>query len=71
MAVGSQALIAETHWAIADVYRLMGNWLKAADQAEQAAQAWREIVKPWGIRESNSHGTDKSNLSEKREEKDA
>ncbi|MGQ9599087.1 MAG: tetratricopeptide repeat protein [Anaerolineae bacterium] len=57
-AVGSQALIAETHWAIADVYRLMGNWLKAADHAEHAARAWREVVKPWGTREID--GTDES-----------
>jgi tetratricopeptide (TPR) repeat protein len=51
MAVGSQALIAETQWAISDTYRLMGDWLKAADHAEKAAAAWREVVKPWAIRE--------------------
>lgn len=49
-AVGSQALVAEAHWAISDTYRLMGDWLEAAKHAEQAAQAWREIVKPWATR---------------------
>jgi tetratricopeptide (TPR) repeat protein len=48
--VGSQALVAETHWAMSDAFRLMGNWLEAADHAEQAAQAWREVVKPWATR---------------------
>jgi tetratricopeptide (TPR) repeat protein len=48
--VGSQALVAESHWAISDTYQLMGNWLKAAEHAEQAAQAWREVVKPWATR---------------------
>jgi tetratricopeptide (TPR) repeat protein len=50
-AVGSQALVAETHWAISDTFRLMGNWLQSANHAEQAAQAWREVVKPWATRE--------------------
>jgi tetratricopeptide (TPR) repeat protein len=49
-AVGSQALVAEAHWAMSDAYRLMGNWLEAASHAEQAAQAWREVVKPWATR---------------------
>jgi tetratricopeptide (TPR) repeat protein len=49
--VGSQALVAETHWAMADAYRLMGDWLKAAQHAEQAAVAWREVIKPWATRE--------------------
>ena len=49
--VGSQALVAETHWAIADTYRLVGDWIEAAQHAEQAAQAWREVVKPWSTRE--------------------
>jgi len=49
--VGSQALVADAHWAIAETHRLMGNWLKAAEHAEQAARAWREVVKPWGTRE--------------------
>jgi tetratricopeptide (TPR) repeat protein len=48
--VGSQALMAEAHWFISDTYRLMGNWLKAAEHAEQAGQAWREVVKPWATR---------------------
>jgi tetratricopeptide (TPR) repeat protein len=49
--VGSQALLAETHWAVSDAFRLMGNWLKAAEHAEMAALAWREVVKPWATRE--------------------
>jgi tetratricopeptide (TPR) repeat protein len=49
--VGSQALIAETHWAMADTFRLMGDWLRAAEHSEKAAQAWREVVKPWATRE--------------------
>jgi tetratricopeptide (TPR) repeat protein len=49
--VGSQALVAESHWVISDTYRLMGNWLKAAEHAELAAQAWREVLKPWATRE--------------------
>lgn len=48
--VGSQALVAEAHWAISDTYRLTGNWLPAAEHAEQAALAWREVVKPWATR---------------------
>jgi tetratricopeptide (TPR) repeat protein len=48
--VGSQALVAESQWFISDTYRLMGNWLKAAEHAEQAAQAWREVIKPWATR---------------------
>jgi tetratricopeptide (TPR) repeat protein len=48
--VGSQGLVAEARWAIADTYRLMGNWLKSAEHAEHAAGAWREVVKPWGTR---------------------
>jgi tetratricopeptide (TPR) repeat protein len=51
-AVGSQALVAETHWAMGDACRLMGDWLKAAEHAERAAHAWREVIKPWGTRES-------------------
>ncbi len=50
-AVGSQALMADAHWAISDTHRLTGNWLKAAEHAEQAARAWREVVRPWGTRE--------------------
>jgi tetratricopeptide (TPR) repeat protein len=50
-AVGSQALVADAHWAISDTYRLVGNWLKAAEHAEKAAHAWREVVRPWGTRE--------------------
>jgi tetratricopeptide (TPR) repeat protein len=49
--VGSQSLVAETHWAMADTCRLMGDWLKAAEHAERAAHAWREVIKPWGTRE--------------------
>ncbi len=49
--VGSQALVADAHWAIAETHRLMGNWLKAAEHAEQAARAWREVVRPWGTRQ--------------------
>ncbi len=49
--VGSQALVAESHWFMSDTYRLMGDWLKAAEHAEQAAQAWREVLKPWATRE--------------------
>jgi tetratricopeptide (TPR) repeat protein len=49
--VGSQALVAEAHWAIGDTYRLVGNWLTAAEHAELAAKAWREVIKPWGARE--------------------
>ncbi len=49
-AVGSQALLADAHWIISDTYRLMGNWLKSAEHAEQAAQAWREVIKPWATR---------------------
>jgi tetratricopeptide (TPR) repeat protein len=49
-AVGSQALVAESHWYISDTYRLMGDWLKAAEYAELAAQAWREVLKPWATR---------------------
>lgn len=48
--VGSQSLVAEAHWAMSDTYRLMGNWLKAAEHAERAAEAWREVVKPWATR---------------------
>ncbi|MGD2205476.1 MAG: tetratricopeptide repeat protein [Anaerolineae bacterium] len=50
--VGAQALVAEAHWAISDTYRLNGNWLKAADHAEKAAEAWREVVKPWATRQN-------------------
>jgi tetratricopeptide (TPR) repeat protein len=50
-AVGSQALIAESQWFISDTYRLMGDWLRAAEHAEQAAKAWREVIKPWATRE--------------------
>jgi tetratricopeptide (TPR) repeat protein len=49
--VGSQSLVAETHWIMSDTYRLMGDWLRAAEHAELAAQAWREIVKPWATRQ--------------------
>ncbi|HSJ56854.1 MAG TPA: hypothetical protein VLC95_06720, partial [Anaerolineae bacterium] len=49
-AVGSQVLIAEAQWAIADTYRLVGNWLKAAEHAEKAGEAWRQVVRPWGAR---------------------
>lgn len=49
--VGSQSLVAETHWIISDTFRLMGDWLRAAEHAELAAQAWREIVKPWATRQ--------------------
>ena len=49
-AVGSQVLIAETHWAMSDTYRLVGNWLKAADHSEKAAEAWRQVIRPWGAR---------------------
>ena len=52
-AVGSQVLVAEAHWAISDTYRLVGNWLKAAEHAEKAARAWREVVRPWGTREQS------------------
>ena len=51
--VGSQSLVAEVHWAISDTHRLMGNWLKAAEHAEHAARAWREVVKPWATREDS------------------
>jgi tetratricopeptide (TPR) repeat protein len=50
-AIGSQALVAESQWFISDTYRLMGDWLRAAEHAEHAAQAWREVVKPWATRE--------------------
>ncbi|MBN1660801.1 MAG: tetratricopeptide repeat protein [Anaerolineae bacterium] len=50
-AVGSQVLIAEVQWAISDTHRLVGNWLKAAEHAEKAAEAWREVVRPWGARD--------------------
>lgn len=50
-AIGTQALVAETHWALSDTYRLMGDWLHSAEHAEQAAKAWREVLKPWGTRE--------------------
>jgi tetratricopeptide (TPR) repeat protein len=53
--VGSQALVAEAQWAMCDTYRLMGNWLRAAEHAEQAAQAWREVIKPWATRDYQSH----------------
>jgi tetratricopeptide (TPR) repeat protein len=49
--VGSQSLVAETHWIMSDTYRLMGDWLRAAEHAELAAQAWREVVKPWATRQ--------------------
>lgn len=49
--VGSQSLVAEVHWIMADTFRLMGDWLRAAEHAERAAQAWREIVKPWATRQ--------------------
>ncbi|MBN1136823.1 MAG: tetratricopeptide repeat protein [Anaerolineae bacterium] len=45
--VGSPSLIAEAHWALCDTYRMMGNWPKAADHAEQAADAWRDVTRPW------------------------
>lgn len=45
--VGSPSLIAEANWALCDTYRMMGNWPKAAEHAEQAAKAWREVAKPW------------------------
>ena len=48
--VGGQALIAEAHWAMSDTYHLVGDWLRAADHAEKAAAAWREVVKPWATR---------------------
>lgn len=47
--VGSPALIAEAHWALGDTYRQQGQWLKAADHAEQAATAWRDVVRPWPV----------------------
>jgi tetratricopeptide (TPR) repeat protein len=50
-AVGSQALVAESEWFISDTYRLMGDWLRAAEHAEQSARAWREVIKPWATRE--------------------
>lgn len=50
-AIGSEALVAETHWAMSDTYRWMGDWLQAAQHAEKAAEAWREVVKPWATRE--------------------
>lgn len=60
-AVGSQVLVADAHWAISDTYRLVGNWLKAADHAEKAARAWREVVRPWGTREdTRSQGEKKT-----------
>jgi len=46
-AVGSPSLIAEAHWALCDTFRMLGDWLKAADHAEQAAKAWRDVVRPW------------------------
>ena len=45
--VGGPVLIAETHWAMADTYRLMGDWRQAAEHAEQAAAAWRRVIAPW------------------------
>jgi tetratricopeptide (TPR) repeat protein len=50
--IGSQALVAETHWAISETYHLMGDWQKAADHAEETAKAWREVVKPWAKRQN-------------------
>jgi tetratricopeptide (TPR) repeat protein len=50
-AVGSQVLVAEAQWALCDTYRFMGDWLRAAEHAELAAQAWREVIKPWATRE--------------------
>ena len=44
-------LIAEAQWAISDTYRLVGNWIKAAEHSEKAAEAWRQVVRPWGARE--------------------
>ena len=55
-AVGSQSLVAESHWIMADTFRLMGDWLRAAEHAELAAQAWREIVKPWATRRGLAPG---------------
>jgi tetratricopeptide (TPR) repeat protein len=45
--VGSPSLIAEAHWALCDTHRMMGNWPKAAEHAEQAAKAWRDVARPW------------------------
>ena len=45
--VGGPVLIAETHWAMADTYRLMGDWRQAAEHAEQAAAAWQRVIAPW------------------------
>ena len=46
-AVGSPSLIAEARWALCDAYRMLGDWPKAAEHAEQAAKAWRDVVRPW------------------------
>lgn len=46
-AVGSPSLIAEANWALCDTYRMMGDWPKAAEHAEQAAKAWRDVGRPW------------------------
>ncbi len=53
-AVGGPVLIAETYWAMADTYRLMGEWLQAAEHAERAATAWRQVVEPWAMRQNGS-----------------
>ena len=50
-AIGSHALVADAQWALSDTYRLVGNWLKAAEHAEQAAAAWREVIRPWSTRD--------------------
>jgi len=50
-AIGSYALVADAQWALSDTYRLVGNWLKAAEHAEQAAAAWREVIRPWSTRD--------------------
>jgi tetratricopeptide (TPR) repeat protein len=53
-AVGSHSLVADAHWAMSDTYRLVGNWLKAAEHAEEAAKAWRQVIRPWSTREETS-----------------